>query len=539
MSRPIHFTILMAMVCSLSSSSIRADIDRGSWGPVLTFGIAPDGTLRQAVHAIVLKTGEVLCISEYVDPQAPLRNHMFLWTPPKIDDPDPENPGTFVTINPPTINSDSQVMYCAGHSQLPDGRIVFVGGGEGPGPPQAHSHAFIFDPEAPISSPWQRLNDMPNVTCGGGPVEGVRWYPTCNTLGDGRVVVVGGDELNPAGGCHTADAPLILDVTVFNAATGLFGQWTALPKPEHFYYYPNFFALSNSSAFYTGFESSAQIDPLPDPLIDHRVLTLPGGSWISFTDEPHIGSTNVMFWPDQILRSGGGRHFGAELTAQTWSINPTTKRPVWQPLADMTAPRRTHNLIMMPDGNVLAVGGLTTNGLGGEMSILEAESYNPDGDFWEPMAAMTHPRGYHSTAFLLPDGRIVATSLDYDPEPGVPPNPSDPPFTAQIYSPRYLFGGPRPQLTQIPYDWTVSYRGTFSVSVDREIAKAVFIRPATVTHAFTQDQHFVPLDVGKPSGLDYPISAPSNPDIAPPGYYMLFLLTPEGVPSIASMIKLQ
>ena len=34
------------------------------------------------------------------------------------------------------------------------------------------------------------------------------------------------------------------------------------------------------------------------------------------------------------------------------------------------------------------------------------------------------------------------------------------------------------------------------------------------------------------------VTAPSNPNIAPPGYYMLFILNGSGVPSVAKIIQI-
>jgi hypothetical protein len=69
------------------------------------------------------------------------------------------------------------------------------------------------------------------------------------------------------------------------------------------------------------------------------------------------------------------------------------------------------------------------------------------------------------------------------------------------------------------------------------VADVTWLRPGSVTHAFNQNQRinrlaFTPTD----GGLE--VTAPATSNLAPPGYYMLFLLSDEGVPSEAAFVKL-
>jgi hypothetical protein len=110
----------------------------------------------------------------------------------------------------------------------------------------------------------------------------------------------------------------------------------------------------------------------------------------------------------------------------------------------------------------------------------------------------------------------------------------------EIYSPPYLFAGPRPSIVAAPA--TIAYASTFAVTTNPPPANgwsAALIRPSAVTHSFNMDQRYVRLAVSQSSGSQLSIAAPASANLAPPGYYMLFVVTAAGVPSIAAWVKLQ
>ncbi|MGH9583747.1 MAG: galactose oxidase early set domain-containing protein, partial [Bryobacteraceae bacterium] len=150
---------------------------------------------------------------------------------------------------------------------------------------------------------------------------------------------------------------------------------------------------------------------------------------------------------------------------------------------------------------------------------------------WSPMAAMHTPREYHSTALLLPDGRVVQSGMGAD-FGNVPDETS-----AEFFSPPYLFKGPLPVITQAP--GKILYGSNFTVATPdaATIGKVVLIRTGAVTHAFDQNTRYVPLTFQRSSGA-LTVSAPADGDSAPPGHYMLFILNNSGVPSVAPIVQL-
>jgi hypothetical protein len=144
---------------------------------------------------------------------------------------------------------------------------------------------------------------------------------------------------------------------------------------------------------------------------------------------------------------------------------------------------------------------------------------------------MHTPREYHSTAVLIPDGRVVISGMGAD--FGNVPNET----SAEFFSPSYLFKGARPTVTQSPSK--ILYGSNFSIATPNAagIATVVLIRTGEVTHAFDQNTRYVPLVFQQGSGI-LTVSAPANGNVAPPGHYMLFLVNNAGVPSVAPIIQL-
>ncbi len=107
--------------------------------------------------------------------------------------------------------------------------------------------------------------------------------------------------------------------------------------------------------------------------------------------------------------------------------------------------------------------------------------------------------------------------------------------SAEIYSPPYLFKGARPTITSAPS--LVNYGSSFTVSTPdaAAIQKVALIRTPSVTHAFDENQRYIPLSFTTGSG-QLTVQTPSNVNTAPPGYYMLFIVNAAGVPSVASIV---
>jgi len=143
------------------------------------------------------------------------------------------------------------------------------------------------------------------------------------------------------------------------------------------------------------------------------------------------------------------------------------------------------------------------------------------------MAAQQASRMYHATAVLLPDGRVLSAGQDN----GNLEN------YGEIYSPPYLFKGARPAITAAPA--TVGYGQSMTITTPdaADISSVVAIRATSVTHQISTDQRAIPLTFTAATG-SLSARSPANSAVAPPGYYLLFILSKAGVPSIAPWLRI-
>jgi hypothetical protein len=202
----------------------------------------------------------------------------------------------------------------------------------------------------------------------------------------------------------------------------------------------------------------------------------------------------------------------------------------------MNFARTYHTMVLLPDGNVLVTGGgQTTYALDLPNAVLQAEMWAPATQQFSKLASAVAARLYHSTALLLPDGRVlVAGGGRFDSGS----NTGYDQLSAEIYSPPYLFNGVRPTISSAPS--TIQYATNFTVGTPdaSQISSAALVRLGAVTHAFDQNQRYVPLTFQQATG-GLTVQSPSSANLAPPGYYMLFIVNSTGVPSVASIIQIQ
>jgi len=384
----------------------------------------------------------------------------------------PENRGTLwdPADGSFTANPSPRGIKCTGYALLPDGRSLVAKG-------CCASYEVIFDP---FTENWIQVASMAHD----------RFYPTFTNLPDGRALLSGGESNVPE---------------IYDPITNTWEQLNAAPMgiPE----YPRMFVLPSGLVFLAG--ASGGMTWTLD--LETETWQQVGDCLIGFQDDHWRPA--VAFEPGKILICGGGS--GATGTNDAALIDFNQPTPTWQLTASMNATRRNHNATMLPDGKVLVIGG---------KGILTNEVFNPVDQTWTMMASMEQERGPHSTALLLPDGR-VATRRDNS-------------TVLQIYSPPYLFKGVRPSILTSPD--SIGYGNAFTVGTDvdlNSIGSVALLRPSSATHSFDMGQLYIQLEFTA-SGGTLVVSAPGNANLAPPGYYMLFIVSATGVPSIARFVQL-
>ena len=237
---------------------------------------------------------------------------------------------------------------------------------------------------------------------------------------------------------------------------------------------------------------------------------------------------------------GGGGYTPAQSSAE--SIELTAQARAWKVIGSMAYGRQHMNATLLPDGKLLATGGSAAANSYYPMTdyVLPAELYDPETDSWTTLASMAFPRLYHSTALLLPDGRVLSagggqggTNHDYR--------------SAEVFSPPYLFKGPRPTFTGVANNSVVHYGASLMAQTPdaASITRVTWIRLPSVTHSFNSNQGTYINPPGTvtmhysgstPDGLT--ITPPPSSNLCPPGHYMLFLVNGNGVPSVAQIVQL-
>lgn len=225
-------------------------------------------------------------------------------------------------------------------------------------------------------------------------------------------------------------------------------------------------------------------------------------------------------------------------TRSASSISPPHE-PRYTAAAPLGLPRLHLNAVLLPDRTVF-VGGGSLKQEDEPLARHEAEIYDPASDSWSLMAAATVPRLYHSTAVLLPDGRVVAAGGN--PEGGQsvtfePPDENEE-MRLEIFSPPYLFRGGRPTIGSVPEEWQYGETVTVVTPDADAIRWASLLRNGVTTHSFDSNQRLVDLVIARQGGGGLDVRVTENRDIAPPGWYMLFLVNEKGVPSMAEWVRL-
>lgn len=506
---------------------------RGEWTGPFTL---PAGAFDRPVHAAVVRSGKVLFFG------LPTGKNSWLWTP--------DGAGGAGAVEA-TANKPLDSLFCAGHSFLSDGRLLVVGGGgDGTGP--RHNHGWIFDP-SPAAQSWTRTAG--NGTPGNGDMNFFRWYPTLITMGDepGRVLVVSGDD---TGGTDVRQMEVYMETTDrFELVWGPGGVGDTSAEHSFPQIYPGFNLLPGGEVFYTptgwhsgGCSGAADFAAAkPSGFYQFESMSPPiKASWTDVGTQDAAaedaldrvkGMAVLLLQPTypfvQVMVVGGGKE--PESTATFQMINLSTLEPKWGP--PVTLPdslgRVNPNVVALPDGTVFVSGGRPLAGTPPNAGACWI--YDPIGMTWQQCDALANRRGYHSIAVLLPDGRVVTAGNEC---------PAD--STYEVFSPPYLFAAngslaPRPEITSMPEEVHHGHCFTIKTPYPCKIAKVVMVRPMAVTHQTDSEQRVIQLPFVVTGDTELSATAPNGwypHSIAPRGWYMVFLIGPDGVPSVARFIHL-
>jgi hypothetical protein len=487
-----------------------------------------------AVHAALLHTGKVMFFAGSGNVQQRHDSPDFgsidqkiytsvVWDPAV----QPTPPGDENFVHPVAIKGDNGKVFdffCGGDSFLADGRLLSAGGTLAyPGHVSGRADAVLFNP---TTQQWARAGHMAHG----------RWYPTLVTLGDGRVLAVSG--LN-------VDGNLNQTIEVYSPGAD---NWQTLHLPAQFPglpLYAHLFLAADGRVLFTGGLVEGPDVPIGPCLLDiahGQVAVTPLANLSAAGSRKQSASVLLPPAQDQkamIIGGGVGDEGIADATAAVDVIDLKAPHPQFQPAAPMNLPRTHVNATLLPDRTVLVTGG----GLARESRLtptLQSEIYDPAANTWTLVSSSRVPRLYHSVALLLPDGRVVVAggnpAQGRHVEWGRDPDNEE--MRLDVYSPPYLSKGPRPVITAAPEEW--HYGQTVDISSPQAggMRWASLIRNGVTTHSFNTGQRLVDLPIAAQGGGILKVTVTNEPNLAPPGWYMLFLVNQQGVPSVAKRVHL-
>ena len=455
------------------------------------------------------------------------------------------------------VRSPAHDLFCCGHAQLPDGRLLIAGGtayfpsnippggdphghgglGHFPG----HRNAGIYNPASGMMTDVASMQPNPGQP---GDEGGGRWYPTLVTLASGDVLIMAGHpaETDARHNNNTPERyrPVLNGWKIVNT----FGLNTG---PD---LYPRLHVLRTGEVFCTshigGIDHCFAYNAYTGG--ERNVCDLPAGDYHGF------GFPSVLL---PLLPGDGYRPrlllCGAPDPQRIALDRADGMRPAWGPAGARTIAAgsrlRRHCLaVMLPTGQVVVVGGVNGDDPGNDDSshgVRLPELYDPQID-WSAGAYVqtgtnqdaqgtwttendpaTVTRNYHSTALLMPDGAVWTAGSSINGHPGDPATTGR--LTYEIWQPPYPAGS-RPELQDAPrfVAWGQSF--TLRCTAPNSIRRVALLRCGSCTHAFDGDQRYVALAFDGIGEGRLQCQAPPNGGVAPPGTYMLFVIDEAGRP---------
>ncbi len=482
------------------------DVSGGTFGSAFPWPIIP-------IHLALLPDGRVLSYGTDTNgDQGALQNPLLapngspalydVWNPAAGT-----GKNAHMTLTSSNVTAD---VFCSAVSLLASGNALIVGGDLTVNGQRNHSNNKV-----------EIFNPAQNTLSSSGQMAYARWYPSITTLPNGDKLVLGG----------TANAAVSSAVGVptpeLYSATSGWRTLTGISIDPSDWYYPRGFVGPDGAVYYVN--NNGIISRLTTDLAGSMTDT---GARMDASDatQPSVWTMDKNGNPFVALmaRWGGG---AGEVQAVDFSKNP----PVVSRVGDMHYLRTTGSFTLLPNGQVFASGGSAQwNVL--STAVYQSELYNPSTQTWTLAASTTIPRLYHSNALLLPDGTVLTTG-------GGAPGPVNN-LNGQIYYPPYLYrqdgsglAATRPTIVSAPQTLTLNQTFQLTVGANDQVGTISLIRAGNPTHNYNSEQRLVPVTFQQ-NGTQIIASLSASPSLAPPGYYMLFVLNKAGVPAIAKIVSI-
>lgn len=479
---------LRAAGASSSALATTAGLDPAVYGQWSTLNY--DLPVR-AVHVTLLKTGNVLLVagSGNVSSDNVLGNFKaYVWNP------------TTAALSAVPVPYDA---FCSGHLVDANGDVTIYGGTT-----RYHS----------ATSPWVGSNKVYKYVVASNswvampPMKQGRWYPSMIMDGKQRQFAFSGLDA-------TGKNPSTPEM--FDPATNAWTNVAARGLPL----YAGLQLLANGKFGYAGAHFGNSVNPpkVFDPMTGAFTYASDPNGVVDLAHR-NMGMAAMVGSADKQKVWVAG---GLPAVASTYFMDFSASTPIASPGPTLAAAKGYVSVSDLPDLSALETGG----GAGTDSPVQEASILDTSTNTLATVAPPTQPRTYHSSSLTLPDGRVVTFGGD----PAGDANFND---KIEVFSPPYLFHGPRPVITSAATEMHYGSRYTVgATATGTTLASAILLRPGSATHSMDSSQRALKLATTPATG-GLNLTLPTNVNLAPPGWYMLFVNDGLGRPSTARWVHL-
>ena len=488
-----HVTSVLAAITLKAHALSTNPAIVGKWGPMIGFPLVP-------AAAALLPNNQLLVWSADQD----MNFGYAAYTQTAI-----LNLNTGV-VSQETITNTNHNMFCPGVVILANGEIMVTGG-------DSDDQTSIYNP---VTNTWSA----------GAPMNIPRGYQAMTLLSNGQAFTLGGSWSGALGG----------KLGEVWSPTGGWRELTNVPANPMYTADPQGVYRADNHGWFIATSDARVLQAGPSAQMNW--ITTSGAGSITpagnrGTSGDAMNGNAVYYDVDKIITMGGAPAYqNSYATNKAYEINISTGTAQVTQVGSMTYPRTFANSVVLPNGQVLTVGGETYGvPFSDADSVLNPELWSPSTGQFSVMAPEAEPRNYHSVAVLLPDGRVFSGGG------GLCGSCATNHPDGQIFTPPYLLNSngtlrSRPVITSAPTSAATGQ--TISVKTNGPVSSFSMIRYGESTHSVDNDQRRIPLSIVSVSGNTYNLSIPSDPGIALPGPYMLFALASNGTPSVSTTISI-
>ena len=415
------------------------------------------------------------------------------------------------SVSQQTVSNTGHDMFCTGIALLSDGRVLVSGG-------SPTNKTSIYDP---TTNTWQPGPNMGTT----------RWYNATTLLSNGNAFTFGGSWGSNTVGNNPAE--------VYAPSTNSWQTLSAVQSSIMLTAYDTTDRMRDNHGWLIATSNGTVLQAGPSKQMNW--INTGGSGTVTpagmRADSDDAMNGNAVYYDiNKILTLGGAPQYtGVPATNRAYTIDISGGKAVTRRVGDLNFARAFSNSVVLPDGTVVVIGGMANPVLYSDAGQLVPELWNPATGTFSQLAPMAIPRDYHSVAVLLPDGRVFSGGG------GLCGTCSTNHLDGQIFTPPYLLNAdgslrPRPSIIKAPS--STSPGSTITVTTDRSVASYSLVRLGEATHSVDNDQRRVPLHIKTSNGTTARLIIPTDPGVVLPGYYMLFALDGNGVPSVSKIVRI-